>query len=96
MPSYEAARSALQFPVERVSRPVRALALALAAGENGLVPVGEDQVVHVELTREVARRFNHLYGREEDFDKKALRATRLLGQHNRAPGSLRGWGNPKQ
>jgi len=48
------------------------------------VPVGEDQVAHLEMTREVARRFNHLYGREEDFDKKALRATRLLGQHNRA------------
>lgn len=45
------------------------------------VPVGEDQVAHLEMTREVARRFNHLYGREEDFDKKALRATRLLG-HN--------------
>jgi tryptophanyl-tRNA synthetase len=30
------------------------------------VPVGEDQVAHVELTREVARRFNHLYGREPD------------------------------
>jgi tryptophanyl-tRNA synthetase len=27
------------------------------------VPVGEDQASHVELTREVARRFNHLYGR---------------------------------
>jgi len=26
------------------------------------VPVGEDQVPHIELTREVARRFNHLYG----------------------------------
>jgi len=47
------------------------------------VPVGEDQVVHLEMTREVARRFNHLYGREEDFDKKALRATRLLGHENR-------------
>ena len=34
----------------------------------GMVPVGEDQVVHVELTREVARRFNHIYGREPDFD----------------------------
>lgn len=33
----------------------------------GLVPVGEDQVAHVELTREVARRFNHLYGGEPDF-----------------------------
>jgi tryptophanyl-tRNA synthetase len=45
------------------------------------VPVGEDQVAHLEMTREVARRFNHLYGREEDFDKKAERATRLLGGH---------------
>jgi tryptophanyl-tRNA synthetase len=26
------------------------------------VPVGEDQVAHLELCREVARRFNHLYG----------------------------------
>ncbi|HEX5481443.1 MAG TPA: tryptophan--tRNA ligase [Terriglobia bacterium] len=26
------------------------------------VPVGEDQAPHVELTREIARRFNHLYG----------------------------------
>ncbi|NDC61678.1 MAG: tryptophan--tRNA ligase [Betaproteobacteria bacterium] len=32
------------------------------------VPVGEDQASHVELTREVARRFNHLYGREHNFD----------------------------
>jgi tryptophanyl-tRNA synthetase len=48
-----------------------------------LVPVGEDQVAHVEMTREVARRFNHLYGREQDFEKKALRATRLLGGHNK-------------
>jgi tryptophanyl-tRNA synthetase len=32
------------------------------------VPVGEDQSSHVELTREVARRFNHLYGRHADFD----------------------------
>ena len=40
----------------------------------GLVPVGEDQVVHVELTREVARRFNHIYGREPDFEEKAEQA----------------------
>ena len=31
------------------------------------VPVGEDQSSHVELTREVARRFNHLYGRHAGF-----------------------------
>jgi tryptophanyl-tRNA synthetase len=33
------------------------------------VPVGVDQAPHVEITREVARRFNHLYGREPDFDE---------------------------
>jgi tryptophanyl-tRNA synthetase len=35
------------------------------------VPVGEDQSSHVELTREVARRFNHLYGRESNFEALA-------------------------
>jgi tryptophanyl-tRNA synthetase len=43
------------------------------------VPVGEDQVAHVEITREVARRFNHLYGREADFEQKAERAIKELG-----------------
>ena len=43
------------------------------------VPVGEDQVAHVEITREVARRFNHLYGREPDFEAKAERAIKELG-----------------
>lgn len=43
------------------------------------VPVGEDQVCHVELTREVARRFNHLYGREIGFEEKALEAIKRLG-----------------
>jgi len=46
----------------------------------GLVPVGEDQVVHVELTREVARRFNHIYGREPDFEEKAEQAIRKMGK----------------
>ena len=45
----------------------------------GHVPVGEDQVPHVELTREVARRFNHLYGREPDFELKAEEAVKKLG-----------------
>lgn len=44
------------------------------------VPVGEDQVPHVELTREVARRFNHLYGREPGFEDKALEAIKKLGR----------------
>jgi tryptophanyl-tRNA synthetase len=44
-----------------------------------LVPVGEDQVPHVEFTREMARRFNHLYGREPGFEEKAEAAVRKLG-----------------
>ena len=48
----------------------------------GLVPVGEDQVAHVEMTREVARRFNHLYGREPDFEEKAKSAVKKLGKKN--------------
>jgi len=46
------------------------------------VPVGEDQVAHVEITREIARRFNHLYGREADFEQKAERAIKELGGRN--------------
>jgi tryptophanyl-tRNA synthetase len=43
------------------------------------VPVGDDQVPHVEFTREIARRFNHLYGREPDFEEKARDAVKKLG-----------------
>ena len=46
------------------------------------VPVGEDQVAHVEITREIARRFNQLYGREPDFEAKAERAIKELGGRN--------------
>jgi tryptophanyl-tRNA synthetase len=48
----------------------------------GLVPVGEDQVVHIELSREVARRFNHLYGSEPDFAQKAEAAVQKVGKKN--------------
>ncbi len=48
----------------------------------GLVPVGEDQVAHVELTREVARRFNHIYGREADFEARAEAAIKKMGKKN--------------
>ena len=44
-----------------------------------LVPVGEDQVPHVEFTREIARRFNHVFGREEGFEQKAEGAIKKLG-----------------
>ena len=47
-----------------------------------MVPVGEDQVVHIELSREVARRFNHLYGSEPDFAEKAEAAVRKMGKKN--------------
>jgi tryptophanyl-tRNA synthetase len=46
----------------------------------GLVPVGEDQVAHVEFTREVARRFNYVYGRESDFEEKAEAAVNKMGK----------------
>jgi len=50
--------------------------------KSGLVPVGEDQVAHVELTREVARRFNHLYGREKGYEEKAEEAIKKMGKKN--------------
>jgi tryptophanyl-tRNA synthetase len=43
------------------------------------VPVGEDQVPHIEFTREIARRFNHIYGREPGFEQKAEAAVKKLG-----------------
>lgn len=46
------------------------------------VPVGEDQVAHVELTREVARRFNYLYGREAGYEEKAEAAIAKMGKKN--------------
>jgi len=48
------------------------------------VPVGEDQVAHVEITREIARRFNFIFGRELDFEAKAERAIKNLGSKNAA------------
>ena len=46
----------------------------------GHVPVGADQVAHVELTREVARRFNHVYGREPGFEENAEAAVKKMGK----------------
>ncbi len=43
------------------------------------VPVGEDQVPHVEITREIARRFNHVFGKEPGFEEKAEAAVKKLG-----------------
>ncbi len=48
----------------------------------GFVPVGEDQVAHVELAREVVRRFNNLYGKEPDFEEKVEQALKKMGKKN--------------
>lgn len=52
----------------------------ILAYRAGVVPVGADQLPHVEFARDVARRFNHLYGSEEDFEAKAEAAIRKLGK----------------
>ncbi len=44
-----------------------------------MVPVGEDQIPHIEMTREIARRFNNLYGREPGFEEKSQVAVKKLG-----------------
>ena len=43
------------------------------------VPVGEDQVPHIEFSREIARRFNHVFGKETGFEGKAESAIKKLG-----------------
>lgn len=48
----------------------------------GLVPVGADQVSHIEMTREVARRFNHLYGKDPGFEEQAEAAITKMGKKN--------------
>ena len=53
--------------------------LAILIYRANMVPVGEDQVSHLELVRELARRFNHIYGREPDFEEKARAAIKKLG-----------------
>ena len=50
--------------------------------KSSFVPVGEDQVAHVEMTREIARRFNYLYGREPGFEEKAEMAAKKMGKKN--------------
>ena len=53
------------------------------------MPVGEDQASHVELTREVARRFNHLYGREPDFEAQGRRRARQEARQGRRASTSR-------
>ncbi len=49
----------------------------------GYVPVGEDQVSHLELTREIARRFNHIYGKERGYEDKVAAALNKMGNKNK-------------
>ncbi len=56
------------------------------------VPVGEDQVPHIEFSREIARRFNHLYGREPGFEEKARESVKKLG--GKKARALRGIAHP--
>ena len=59
--------------------PVLQAADILMYKANG-VPVGEDQAAHVELTREIARRFNHFYGEVFPIPDLLLTPTsKLLG-----------------
>ncbi|BBL35492.1 hypothetical protein Nstercoris_01760 [Nitrosomonas stercoris] len=44
-----------------------------------LVPVGEDQAPHLEFTREVSRRFNHIFGKEPDFAEKITQTIKKMG-----------------
>ena len=50
--------------------------------QAGNVPVGADQVPHVEMTREIARRFNHIYGKTPGFEDLAKEAIKKLGRKN--------------
>jgi len=43
------------------------------------VPGGKNMAPHIEFTREVARRFNHLYGKEKGYEAKAEEAIKKLG-----------------
>ena len=49
------------------------------------VPIGEDQLPHLELAREISRRFNHLYETDYFSDCEAIltQTPRLMGVDNR-------------
>ncbi len=47
------------------------------------VPVGADQVPHIEMSREIARRFNALYGRDAEIEARARLAAAKLDDEQR-------------
>ncbi|MGI9322170.1 MAG: tryptophan--tRNA ligase [Pseudomonadales bacterium] len=48
--------------------------------QAGKVPVGADQAPHVEISREIARRFNFIFGRDPGFEDLAEKAIKKLGR----------------
>ncbi len=54
------------------------------------VPVGADQIPHIEMMREIARRFNHMYGKEKGFEEKVAETLKKLsGKQNKQYKELR-------
>ncbi len=53
--------------------------------KSNAVPIGEDQLPHLELTREIARRFNHIFKKEifADCEPILTKDSRLLGLDGR-------------
>src|ERR1043165_5818310 len=66
VPSFKEKRDNLQLKEESVSYGLLGYPVLQAADilvyRAHAVPVGKDQAAHLELSREIARRFNHLYG----------------------------------
>ncbi|MGQ0633644.1 MAG: tryptophan--tRNA ligase [Planctomycetaceae bacterium] len=58
------------------------MAADILAYDSQIVPVGADQVQHIEVTRDVAQRFNHLYG-----DVFVLPEPRVLDETAKVPGT---------
>ncbi len=58
------------------------MAADVLAYRAGFIPVGEDQIPHVEFSRDVARRFNHIYGREPGYEVQAAEAIKKMGKKN--------------
>jgi tryptophanyl-tRNA synthetase len=75
----------MSVPVAFFTYPVMQVANILLPKAN-LVPVGEDQLAHIEMTREVARRFNRVAERDVFPEPEALvgRVARLVGTDGQA------------
>lgn len=81
IPSYKESEEKEHSTYGFLGYPLLQAADILAYG-GGWVPVGEDQVVHLEFARQIARRFNHLYGKDIGFEEKVQKAILKLGKKN--------------